>query len=177
MGGNRVSTTPTSITTFTGIRMNPLDASPRDIDAYDIAHALARQCRYNGHVQGFLSVARHSLWVSDELLGYGRRWELWGLLHDASEAYLGDMVKPVKYQPEMQVFRDAELRLEEVIAERFDLPWPMPAEVKEADRVVTVDFEIGMNLRYTWDSTIANDEDEFLARYDELIARYRGRGE
>lgn len=58
---------------------------------------------------------------------------LCGLLHDASEAYLIDVPRPIKRSPGMQAYRDAEARLEQVIAERFQLPYPLPAEIKTAD--------------------------------------------
>jgi hypothetical protein len=58
---------------------------------------------------------------------------LWGLLHDASEAYLSDINSPVKHRPEMQVYRDAEEKLMHVIAAKFNLSWPQPDWVKLAD--------------------------------------------
>jgi 5'-deoxynucleotidase YfbR-like HD superfamily hydrolase len=162
-------TTPASsrISTVTGRHIDPLDPNPDDIDIYDIAHALARQCRYNGHVGHFLSVARHSIWVSEQLAGHGKAMQLWGLLHDASEAYLGDLVKPIKVQPQMKVFVDAEEQLEWAIAKRFGLCYPMPEEVHEADRVVTIQHEIN-DKRWMHNTTYNVDEDAFLALFDEL---------
>ena len=99
------------------------------------AHALARICRYNGHVEGFLSVAEHSLDVVERLRDMGAPVEVQaqGLLHDAAEAYLGDMVGPLKHHPAMQEFRDAEKRVEAAIAARFGLPEQLDPRVKEAD--------------------------------------------
>lgn len=156
-----------AITTWTGARVDVLNAKPDDIRIADIAHALARQVRYNGHVNHHLSVARHSIWVSEELNGTGH--ELWGLLHDASETYIGDMVKPLKHHPSMQVFREAEEALDAVIATHFGLPFPMPAEVHEADRHVTVDLEIGEKRRWNHHSRYEHDEVDFLARYKKLV--------
>jgi 5'-deoxynucleotidase YfbR-like HD superfamily hydrolase len=167
-------TTPASsrISTVTGRHIDPLDPNPDDIDIYDIAHALARQCRYNGHVGHFLSVARHSIWVSEQLAGHGKAMQLWGLLHDASEAYLGDLVKPIKVQPQMKVFVDAEEQLEWAIAKRFGLCYPMPEEVHEADRVVTIQHEIN-DKRWMHNTTYNVDEDAFLALFDELYDKPR----
>lgn len=160
---------PSAITTWSGAKVDVLDANPEDIWIADIAHALARICRYGGHVTHHLSVARHSIWVSRALDNAAPGLALWGLLHDATEAYLGDMVKPLKHHPSMQLFRDAEDRLEAVIAERFGLVHPMPAEVKEADRLVTVEYEIGTDQRWKHQSAYELDETDFMTRYRELL--------
>jgi hypothetical protein len=159
-----------AISTISGRRVDPLNAKPEDISIYEIAHSLSRTCRYNGHVGKFLSVARHSLWVSARLQTWGHdaTMQLWGLLHDASEAYLGDMVKPLKHDPSMVKFVEAEDALEAVIAQAFNLPFPMPAEVKEADRFVTVEVELGMRLRDTHNSTYDDDYHLFMPRYYDL---------
>lgn len=160
---------PTTISTWRRKRIDLMAPSVADIDIEDIAHALARQCRYNGHVGNFLSVARHSIWVSNRLKSQGAELRLWGLLHDASEAYVGDMVKPLKHDPSMAAFRDAEERLERVIAQAFGLEFPMPDAVKEADRFVTVECELGIRLRDTHNTTYYDDEDEFIELYYELL--------
>lgn len=118
--------------TFTGRRFYPLDPRPDEIDPEDIAHALSLLCRYGGHVDRFYSVAEHcvlmSEWVAPENA-------LAALLHDATEAYVVDVPRPLKRQlPDYQ-------RIEEqvwfAIAYRFRLRLPMPfvlpAEVKVAD--------------------------------------------
>lgn len=162
---------PASISTYTRGRIDPLNAKPADVDILDIAAALARQCRYNGHTAGHLSVARHSIWVADRVrfMGGDLVLELTGLLHDASEAYLGDMVKPLKSHPAMSAFLEAELRLESIIAERFELPDPLPDIVKEADRWVTVEYELGQNIRWTWHGTYQRDETDFFNRFQTLV--------
>lgn len=156
---------PGTIRTFTGLRVDPLNMAPEDVSIADIAHALSLQCRYNGHSRGHLSVARHSIWVSERLEACGLA--LWGLLHDAAETYLGDMVRPLKHAPEMRVFIEAETRLDEVIAEAFGLSWPMPAEVHEADSAVLMEIELveGTGARYTYEGSAADDERDFIARY------------
>lgn len=164
-------TAPTSISTWTGQRVDPLNFQPSDANVYDIAHALARQCRYNGHVEHFVSVALHSVWVSHRLRNESPELQMWGLLHDATEAYIGDMVKPLKHSLAMTPFREVEDEIEKAIAEAYRLPYPMPDIVKEADRFVTVDVEMGMGLRTTHASTPDEDEALFLERYYDLDAR------
>lgn len=123
--------------TASGLRVDPLDLQPADVSIDDIARALSRQCRYNGHVAGFISVARHSIWVAEHLEQHGPHMQLVGLLHDGAEAYLGDMVRPLKHRPEMAPFRDADEQCERAIAAAFGIPWPWPAEVHAADTAVT----------------------------------------
>jgi uncharacterized protein len=154
-----------TIRTFTGKYVHPLDMKPDDVDIEDIGHALARLCRYNGHCGGFISVARHSIWVSQELPD---ELKLWGLLHDAPEAYLGDMTRPVKRQEAMEEFRAADERLEEVIAEKFGLVYPMPRAVHDADMYVFSEIEKPQLATYF--GSILQDEFTFLKKYEELIA-------
>ena len=90
--------TETWMDTFTGKRIDVLRVKADDICIEDIAHSLALQCRFNGHCPRFYSVAEHSVRVSElcEKIGYGREDCLMALLHDAAEAYLGDIIRPVK---------------------------------------------------------------------------------
>lgn len=84
--------------TYTGGRFYPFDPSPDDVRLADIAGGLAHTCRFGGHCKHFYSVALHSIHVGSELAGRGPRMELYGLLHDAGEAYLGDVPRPIKGQ-------------------------------------------------------------------------------
>lgn len=86
------------ITTFTGKHFDPIDSIKEDIDIKDIAHSLSLICRANGHVKYFYSVAQHSIACCQEAKarGYSRRIQLACLLHDASEAYLSDVTRPIK---------------------------------------------------------------------------------
>jgi hypothetical protein len=100
--------------TRTGRRFFPLDPKPEDVNVYDIAHALAHICRYGGHVPSFYSVAQHSSLMADHFYDLGEPvLALWALVHDAAEAYIGDMIKPLKR--DMPAFVAAETRLENVI--------------------------------------------------------------
>lgn len=112
----------------------PLEAKPEDINLDDIAHALGMVCRYAGHCTRFYSVAEHSVLLSYTV---DPQHALWALLHDAAEAYIGDVVRPLKH--ELPGYLVAERRLEEAIAAKFNLPGNMPDQVKEHDTRIVVD--------------------------------------
>lgn len=135
--------------TYSGKRFFPLDPRFEEIDIVDIAHSLSQQCRYAGHTRGFYSVAEHCLIISSVVSPEN---SLWGLLHDASEAYLMDIPRPLKrYLPD---YKQIEKRVMEVIATRFGLPPQEPDEVKEADtRILLNERDTVMRLRkqYYWD--------------------------
>lgn len=120
--------------TFTGRQLYPMDPHPRDIDAVDIAHALSMQCRFNGHVHTFYSVAEHCVLVSRAVSPANA---LWGLLHDASEAYVGDMIRPLKLH--MSAYRKAEGRVMLAITRKFGISDAMPDEVHAADARIVLD--------------------------------------
>jgi hypothetical protein len=127
------------IETFTGRTFAPLAPQRGDIHIEDIAHALANQGRFSGHARHRYSVGEHSVRVSEllERQGHDPRVQLWGLLHDASEAYLVDLPTPLKVEPEFaKVYRIAEKRLMEVICRRFGLPRGEPEGVTAADRTL-----------------------------------------
>ena len=85
-----------TIKTFTGLTFDFVKPTARMIAIEDIAHALSNICRFGGQAREFYSVAQHSMLVSQLLGSYGRTMQRHGLLHDATEAYVGDMVKPLK---------------------------------------------------------------------------------
>lgn len=116
------------IQTFSGLRFYPLDPRIEDIDIRDIAHALALCCRYTGHCLFHYSIATHSVLVSRHVPPEDA---LWGLLHDASEAYLIDVPRPIK--PMLSGYREIEKSVEMAVARRFQLTWPMPDVVKKVD--------------------------------------------
>lgn len=101
---------------------------PSRINIDDIAYALSHLARYTGHASRFLSVAEHCVHVS---LLVPTDCAREALLHDASEAFCGDVSAPLKMLcPD---YRLVEERLQRAIAKRFDLRWPMPEAVKSAD--------------------------------------------
>lgn len=120
------------ITTYTGRVVNPLDLRAEDITIDDIAHALACVNRFGGHLDRPLSVAQHSVHVSRMCNGAALR----GLLHDASEAYLGDVTKWLKETPAFAVYREAEARAQAVIYAKFGVTRGDDSEVEAADRLI-----------------------------------------
>lgn len=104
---------------YSGRKVPLLNPRPEDIDLGDIAHALARINRFGGHTDVPLSVAQHSVLVSRLAARDGAIAAKWGLLHDACEAYLGDMSSPLKG---LDLFYQAlEARWQGAILARFDL--------------------------------------------------------
>jgi len=161
--------------TFLGKRYWPLDPKPGDVFIEDIAHALALTCRFNGHPIEFYSVAQHSVLVSRLL---PEKLQLQGLLHDAAEAYLGDIITPVKWV-EFEKIEEKNLK---VIFERFGVEWPMHPDVKSADlaMLATEARDIMGGERHPWNLTASpldmriepwdffRSEQEFLRRFAEL---------
>ena len=124
------------IQTFTGKKF-PLDnPDPALIDIEDIAHALSLLCRFNGHCTRFYSVAEHSVHVAREI---DLKLAMVGLLHDAAEAYLGDVPSPLKAQ--LSQFNAFERKMEQAIGERFGIDPELfkCAELKRADMQLLVD--------------------------------------
>ncbi len=124
---------------FTGTKFHFAEPRQEEISIDDIAHSLSMQCRYNGHTRFFYSVAEHSVLISDWLMlnGYGSLYALTGLLHDAAEAYIGDMVRPLKAT--MPAFRVQERVLDEAVALKFSTVHPFPNIVKELDTRILCD--------------------------------------
>lgn len=115
---------------YGGRRFWPLDPRAEEIQIKTIAHALSLQCRFGGHCRDFYSVAEHSVRVSRAC---DPEDALWGLLHDAAEAFLCDLPRPVKVQPEYAPYREHEAAIMRAVCEAFDLPYEMPPSVKLAD--------------------------------------------
>lgn len=177
------------IQVYSGKPFTFLSPGVPDIDILDIAHALSMQCRFNGHVKKFYSVAEHSINVSYEV---PEKHALAGLLHDAAEAYIGDMVSPLK--DHMSEFREIEHRIESAICRRFNVPlysYEKELAVGRADRALCIHegrtLLTNPSLVDAW--PFANSPDyilknvtelecllpqhakaRFLARFDELTA-------
>jgi hypothetical protein len=115
--------------TLSGI-YHPLAPCVEEVNIDDISHHLAFQCRYNGACEHYYSVAEHSFWCSTMV---PPQYALEALLHDAAEAYLGDIIRPLKRMPQFAKYRELEELNERVIAKAFNLTYPWPACVKEAD--------------------------------------------
>lgn len=117
----------TWIQTYTGRKFWPLAPHENDVCIEDIAHALSLKCRYTGHCREFYSVAQHSVLVSRMVEPPD---ELWGLMHDAAEAYLPDVARPIKRAIR---FEPVEWAVMQAVANKFSLRLPMPCSVKAAD--------------------------------------------
>ena len=166
-------------TLASGRRFYPFDPRPEDIRIEDIALALSHLCRYNGHCKKFYSVAEHSVHCS-HYVASGH--EFTALMHDATEAYVGDLIRPIKrFTPN---FQEAEDLVWAALCERFDLPREMPEEVHYVDNLVLVTNgaklmeEWGIPIKPVDDLVICQGEVEpmhpeeaekaFLARFHEL---------
>jgi len=183
------------LNTYSNRRVNPLDVQPKDISLFDIAHALSLCNRFAGHTRWPISVAQHSVWVS-RLCDDGVDYEvpMAALLHDASEAYLGDVTKWLKNTPEMQPYRDAEDRAMQTILKVFECENGLTKAVNDADRLMVCwEAEIGISgffeyelppgyervsgslrdrLKREWKFVDwKTAEDDFRYRFSDLIAR------
>jgi 5'-nucleotidase len=124
--------------TVSGRFVNPLDPDLEQIDIQDITRALANTCRFGGHCRSFYSVAQHSVIVSElvEQRGGDPEDVFAALMHDAAEAYLGDMPHPLKHRSALgEAFKQAEKHLEQALQTRFNIKSGVP-EIKRADRAL-----------------------------------------
>lgn len=124
--------------------------SPSQIDIEVIANSLSHTCRYGGHCFWFYSVAQHSIRVSDILREQGQdsTVQLWGLLHDAAEAFIGDMISPYKsnvwfFDGSARVqISEFEKRIMKTLAIKFGMPEHIPECVHEADRMALTEESV-----------------------------------
>lgn len=119
------------ITTYTGKVFSFIDPQPEDICIEDIAHHLSLICRFNGACRVHYSVAQHSVYVS-EIVSVKAQ----ALLHDAGEAYYGDITSPFKQVLEEicgNEFKQILERIDKAIFDKFNVPYPFDIRVKKAD--------------------------------------------
>lgn len=167
------------IATYTGGVFFPLAPRVEDVRISDIGHALSQLCRFAGHTRGFYSVAQHSVLVSRLCSPPDA---LWGLLHDASEAYLSDIVSPLKRASGMGGYRVIEQRVQQTIAKAFSLPLVEPSSVKAADQaLLRIEQRDLVTMPDGWDVqapahhkrieplTPPHAEEQFMARFWELV--------
>lgn len=184
---------------YTGTRFYTFDPQPEDVKIADIGHSLGLQCRYNGNCRRFYSVAEHCCLLSDYVRPRGwhnlegpwpGKWigefkydALVALMHDAAEAYIGDLIRPVKHR--MQQFKELEALIEAVVFPSLGLPAEIPAWMRELDSRILCDERaqvmltdhnewstdeldpLGVRIRF-WPP--ARAEFEFLRRFFELSA-------
>lgn len=121
------------IVTHSGTKFRLDKIEPKSINLEDIAHGLSYTCRYNGQCHSFFSVAEHSCLIAEYLArrGYSHDIVRQALLHDAAEAYVGDMVHPLKtLMPEFKAYEEM---LMGKILRKFKLPAKLDPIIKETD--------------------------------------------
>jgi hypothetical protein len=125
-----------TITLASGKQFDFLDPHGSDFDIDDIAHGLAHVCRYAGQCRAFYSVAEHSILVADTVAEFAYE----ALLHDAAEAFIGDITRPFKQL--LPEYKRVEASVEDAIIERFALDRQSRDAVKHADlRVLAAEQE------------------------------------
>ena len=135
LGGGSPKTTDW-IETYTNKKFYPLEPDMELICIEDIAHALAHICRFNGHTKRFYSVGEHSL----SCLGLARRMglsysdRLAALMHDASEAYLADIPRPIKRG--MHAYSAWEHTLQKMICEKWGIQYPFSDAIHKIDNIM-----------------------------------------
>lgn len=116
------------IKTYTGRWFDVFDPDPNSIHINDIAISLSRQCRFASHTQIFYSVAEHSIECASIVKN---KHKLSALLHDASEAYLVDIPRPIKKK--LIGYKEIEDKVMSAIAIKFGFDYPLHESVKKAD--------------------------------------------
>jgi uncharacterized protein len=157
-----------SMETGSGIKFYPLEAEVDNFNIEDIAHALSNICRWGGHSHWHFSVAQHS-WLMSKLVYKENAFE--ALMHDATEAYLGDIPTPIKKMfPEYLKMED---ELAKKLAKKFNFKYPFPEDVYEWDSNMKI-LEYSVLLKNKSSKVITKiypEEAEklFIDRYKELI--------
>lgn len=171
--------TKTCISIVGGGYFDFLNPSKSEYTIDTIATALSNLCRYTGHVTRFYSVAEHSVLVSRIVPA---KYALEALLHDASEAFVGDVSSPLKKL--LDRYQEIEDEVQKSIAEKFNLVYPFPDEIHKADKQLywserreiapAVDLLWNKAFRASkrvepqgWTPKVAKKR--FLARYQEII--------
>lgn len=173
------------IQTASGGIFHILAPQQREIHITDIGHSLAMQCRFTGHVRRFYSIAEHSV-LGSYLVP--EKDALWFLLHDASEAYIADINRPLKHFTSVgSSYLPVEANIMQAIVSRFHLPWPEPESIKRSDNAMLYaeknqllppmdwdtkwgDSPTPANVKVRcWDPEVA--EVEFLHRFYQLTHR------
>lgn len=125
--------------TYTGKEIDPVNPQINQIDISDIAHALSMICRANGHFKHFYSVGQHSIncCLEAKARGYSEKVQLACLLHDAAEAYIADLIRPVKEQ--FAKYTVCEEKLKTIIFKKYGITH---LNQKEQDQIKSVDDDV-----------------------------------
>ena len=131
--------------TVSGRRIWPLDIRHGDVVPEDVAHALGMTCRYGGHTASFYSVAEHCCLLADHAIATtgDARLALDLLIHDAAEAYLGDIPRPLKACLPAE-WKKIEKAADEACTRALGGRWPWPAAVKDLDHAILLDERAAM---------------------------------
>jgi 5'-deoxynucleotidase YfbR-like HD superfamily hydrolase len=170
------------IETYSGLQFDILEPHQETINIVDIAHALSQLCRFTGHTKYMYTVGQHSLLASylvpeEEALA--------ALLHDASEAYIGDVNRPLKHYTDVgKTYLPIEDRIMRAVFQRFGVTFPFSINVKHADDMMLYAEKAQLMNPIEWqhkwgDSTEAANikihkmsshdvEDKFLERFHQL---------
>lgn len=174
--------------TSNGRKYYPFAPKPSDVSIEVIAHHLATRARWNGATQHpkhvdriFLSVAEHSVYVERYVREVMKRPDLSmaALLHDASEAFNGDLIRPLKYSAEFaEPFKRVEDLNEGAVARRFNIPLKMPPEIKIADEAVCTAESLQIipkSPNEEWTSGKLHDETHVAPYEIEMLLPYQAR--
>lgn len=165
------------IQVYGGIAFDLDNPDPKTITIENIAHSLSMLCRFGGHCNRFYSVAEHSVHCYDQANDKDKKE---ALLHDGTEAFVVDLVTPVKLMlPEYKKLED---RIDLVIRSKFGLPESITPQVKKIDRrmLMTEKQQLMDKAPRSWDRTDNpysfelpcwspdQAKEEFLKRWDSM---------
>lgn len=124
--------------TSTGKKFHPLDPRADEVDVLDVARGLSMVCRYGGQIKRRYCVAEHCVHVASFVHA---EYAFEALLHDSGEAFIGDMIRPLKHSEPMRPFRDAEAKIERCVFEALGVMSTAEsrAAVKTIDDRILVD--------------------------------------
>lgn len=151
------------ILTHSGIQFDLENPTPEMVNIQDIAKALSQMCRFNGHCDRFYSVAEHSLRVAEKV---PKHLQLQALLHDAAEAYIPDVTRPLKRM--LPLFKQTERKIMQAIGAKFNMSLPICDDVTKADmRMLKTEKKILFSeeaAQHAWDPDI-----ESLQPYNDWV--------
>src|SRR5690606_7876594 len=146
---------PSLFQTYTGRLIDFRGIRTEDIDIRDIAHGLAHITRFGGQAKNHITVGEHSLLVASLV---PPPYRFTALMHDAAEAYLGDIPKPLKNL--LPDYRRIEEMLMRVISEKYRFSYPLPPVIKEADMKA---------IRQEWKENVLEGREERLIPRDKEV--------